>query len=69
MKLATLGAAALFAALSLQAQQPRFANATGTAPPAPPVDAVKTYLSLTDSQITGFQAVRQTARTAIATHR
>ena len=31
---------------------------------APPVDAVKTYLALSDSQLTGFQAIRQTAMTA-----
>jgi len=41
----------------------RGATATGTAP-VPPVDAVKTYLSLSDSQITGFDAIRKTAMTA-----
>ncbi|MEO8098766.1 MAG: Spy/CpxP family protein refolding chaperone [Acidobacteriota bacterium] len=37
--------------------------ATGTAT-NPGLDAVKTYLELTDTQITGFQAVRQTAATS-----
>ncbi len=67
LKLATLvTSAALFAALYLNAQRPRFADAatstTGT--PTTPADAAKTYLSLTDSQITGFNAIRQTAQTA-----
>lgn len=38
---------------------PRGAAADG----APPAEAAKTYLALTDSQVTGFQAVRQTAQT------
>lgn len=60
-------AAALLAALCLNAQRPRFANAPGTTTStttAPPIDAVKTYLSLTDSQISGFDAIRKTAQTA-----
>lgn len=59
--------AALALAVFAYAQPPgrgvRGVTATGTAP-TPPVDAVKTYLTLTDSQITGFEAVRTTARTA-----
>jgi len=59
--------AALFAALCLNAQRPRFADGatatTGTTT-NPGLDAVKTYLSLTDSQLTGFAAIRTTAQTA-----
>ena len=58
------------AALTAQAQPfgrgGRAATATTgttTTPPAP-IDALKTYLSLTDSQVTGFQAIRQTAQTS-----
>jgi Spy/CpxP family protein refolding chaperone len=60
-------AGTMFASMYLNAQRPRFADgATGTTSTtvAPPIDAAKTYLGLTDSQITGFDAIRQTARTA-----
>lgn len=60
-------AAALFAALCLNAQRPRFADGAtpaGTTATNPGLDAVKTYLSLTDSQLTGFDAIRKTAQTA-----
>jgi Spy/CpxP family protein refolding chaperone len=63
-------AAALFAALCLNAQRPRFADgatatSTAGATTTPPgITAVKTYLSLTDSQIAGFDAIRTTAQTA-----
>lgn len=70
MKLKLAGIAitgAVAAAMLIYAQPPgrgfRGAAATGDAP-APPADAVKTYLALTDSQLTGFQAIRATARTA-----
>lgn len=58
--------AALFAYAQPFGRGGRFASttSTGTATPPAPVDAVKTYLSLTDSQVTGFQAIRQTAQTA-----
>lgn len=57
------GTAALAVAMFAYAQPPgRGAASQGKG--GPPVDAVKTYLTLTDSQITGFQAIRQTAQTA-----
>jgi Spy/CpxP family protein refolding chaperone len=40
-----------------------FAQPSGT-PPAPPVDAVKAYLSLTDDQITSIQTIQKTVRQA-----
>ncbi len=39
------------------------ATGTGTTQTRPDA-AVKTYLNLTDSQLTGFEAIRTTARTA-----
>lgn len=64
MKLAAL---VLTATIVMYAQPPgrgaRGAAAVDGTVPAP-IDAVKTYLSLTDSQITGFQAIRQTTATA-----
>ena len=68
LKLAGFAATGALAVAMLAFAQPpgfgrRGAAATdGTAPA--PMDAVKTYLALTDSQITGFDAIRQTARTA-----
>lgn len=56
-------AGTMFAALCLNAQRPRFAGGTEQ-PHTPPVDAAKTYLALTGSQIAGLDAIRQTVRTA-----
>lgn len=57
---------ALAAAMLVFAQPPGrgFRGAANGTAPTPPTDAVKTYLALTDSQLTGFEAVRSTARTA-----
>ena len=60
-------AGALVAAMVVFGQGPGRRGATTTATGTtvtPPADAVKTYLSLTDSQLTGFTAIRTTARTA-----
>lgn len=58
---------AVAAAMLAFAQGPgrgfRGGAADGSAP-TPPADAVKTYLVLTDSQLSGFEAIRTTARTA-----
>jgi Spy/CpxP family protein refolding chaperone len=64
-----LAALVLTATMMMYAQPPgrgaRGAAATTTAMTlTPPTDAVKTYLTLTDSQMTGFAAIRQTAMTA-----
>jgi Spy/CpxP family protein refolding chaperone len=56
------GTAALAVAMLAYAQPP--GRGAGKDKGGPPTDAVKTYLTLTDSQITGFQAIRQTAQTA-----
>ncbi len=62
MKLAAL---VMTATMIVYAQPPgRGPRGAAAAAVTPPVDAVKTYLSLTDSQLTGFQAIRQTAMTA-----
>ncbi len=56
------GTAALAVAMLAYAQPP--GRGAGQTKGGPPVDAVKTYLTLSDSQIAGFQAIRQTAMTA-----
>jgi len=38
----------------------------GQTPPAPDLSAIKTYLGLTDSQVTALQAIQQQRRTAIS---
>ena len=63
-----LAAIVLAATMVMYAQPPgagrRGATPAGAPAFTPPTDAVKTYLSLTDSQLSGFDAIRQTARTS-----
>ena len=55
----------LTAGLAVCYAQPPFARGAGPGPDgAPVVEAVQTYLELTDAQLSGFQAIRETARTA-----
>lgn len=63
LKYAGLAVTAVVAVAMLAFAQPPGRGA-GAMKGTPPVDAVKTYLALSDSQLTGFQAIRQTAMTA-----
>lgn len=60
-------AAILFTAgLAVCYAQPPFARGAGSPPDgAPPLDALQTYLGLTTDQLTAFQSIRETTRTAV----
>ena len=55
----------LAAGLTVCYAQP-FARGAGSAPKgAPPVDALQTYLDLTDAQLMAFQSIHESTRTAV----